>query len=83
MTSIPRFILGALTLCCAVSALAQPQVQTNDPNAPKTRAQVKQEFLQWRAAGYDPNDWLNYPENAQRASRIVAQRQASGDTSVH
>ena len=80
MTSIPRFIIGALALCCAASALAQSQAQTNDPNAPKTRAQVRQEFLMWRAAGYDPNDWLNYPENALRASRIIAQQQARGGT---
>ncbi|SAK54227.1 hypothetical protein AWB76_01940 [Caballeronia temeraria] len=80
MTSIPRIIIGALTLCCAASALAQPQ--PGDPNAPKTRAQVRQEFLLWRSVGYDPNDWLNYPENAMRASRIIAQRQARGDTTV-
>ncbi|SAK74512.1 DUF4148 domain-containing protein [Caballeronia ptereochthonis] len=83
MTSISRIILGALALCCAASALAQPQAPANDPNAPKTRAQVRQEFLLWRAAGYDPNDWLNYPDNALRASRIVAQRQAQGNTAVH
>ncbi|SAK58209.1 hypothetical protein AWB79_02505 [Caballeronia hypogeia] len=82
MTSIPRLILGALTLCCAASAFAQPQTPT-DPNAPKTRAQVRQDYLQWRAAGYDPNDWLNYPDNAIRASRIVAQREAQGNANVH
>ena len=81
MRSVSRFILGALALCCAASALAQP-AQTSDPNAPKTRVQVRQDFLLWRAAGYDPNDWLNYPDNAMRASRIVAQRQAQGQTAV-
>ena len=82
MTSTSRFILGALALCCAASALAQPQAQTTDPNAPKTRAQVRQDFLLWRSAGYDPNDWLNYPENALQASRIIAQRQAQGNNTV-
>ncbi|SPB12982.1 hypothetical protein NOV72_00282 [Caballeronia novacaledonica] len=82
MSSIPRLIIGALALCCAASALAQPQAQTSDPNAPKTRAQVRQEFLLWRSVGYDPNDWLNYPDNAIRASRIIAQRQARGQTTV-
>ncbi|KXV14483.1 hypothetical protein CR51_04065 [Caballeronia megalochromosomata] len=82
MSSISRFVIGALTLCCAASALAQPQAQSSDPNAPKTRAQVRQEFLLWRSVGYDPNDWLNYPDNAMRASRIIAQRQARGDTAV-
>ncbi|KDR30625.1 MULTISPECIES: DUF4148 domain-containing protein [Caballeronia] len=82
MTSISRIILGALALCCAASALAQPPAQTTDPNAPKTRDQVRQEFLLWRSVGYDPNDWLDYPDNAMRASRIIAQRQARGETRV-
>ena len=82
MTSVSRFMLGALALCCAASALAQPQVQPGDQNAPKTRAQVRQEFLLWRSVGYDPNDWLNYPDNAMRASRIIAQRQAQGQSAV-
>jgi hypothetical protein len=81
MTSLSRILLGALTLCCAATAFAQPQAP-NDPNAPKTRAQVRQEFLLWRSVGYDPNDWLNYPDNAMRASRIIAQRQAQGNTAV-
>ncbi|BAN25112.1 DUF4148 domain-containing protein [Caballeronia insecticola] len=82
MTSVSRFLLGALALCCAASALAQPQAQTSDPNAPKTRAQVRAEFLLWRSVGYDPNDWLNYPDNAMRASRVIAQRQAQGNSAV-
>ncbi len=35
---------------------------------------MRQEFLTWQATGYDPNDWLGYPDNAIRASRIVAQQ---------
>jgi hypothetical protein len=81
MTSLNRLLFGALILCSAGSALAQPGAY--DPNAPKTRAQVRQEFLEWRAAGYDPNDWLNYPENAIAAGRIVAQRRAQGMSAVH
>jgi hypothetical protein len=77
MTSLSRLILGALALCCAASAFAQSS-GAYDSNAPKTRAQVRQEFLDWRAAGYDPNDWLNYPDNAIKAGRIVAQRRAQG-----
>jgi hypothetical protein len=82
MTSIPRIIIGALTLCCAASVFAQPSAQTSDPNAPKTRAQVRQDYLDWRAAGYDPNDWLNYPQNAIQAGRIVAQRRAQGNSAA-
>ncbi|MDR5838447.1 DUF4148 domain-containing protein [Caballeronia sp. LZ034LL] len=83
MTHPSRLILSALALCCATSVFAQTAAQLTDPNAPKTRAQVRQEFLLWRAAGYDPDDWLNYPDNAIAASRIVAQRQAQGQTEQH
>jgi hypothetical protein len=79
MTSLSRLIVGALALSCAASAFAQPG-GAYDPSAPKTRAQVRQEFLEWRAAGYDPQDWLNYPENAIAAGRIVAQRRAQSGT---
>jgi len=37
---------------------------------------VKADLVAWIKAGYDPNDWLNYPENAQRAGRIVAAQRA-------
>jgi hypothetical protein len=84
MTCLSRLIPFALALCCATSVLAQTATpQPGDPNAPKTRAQVRQEYLMWRAAGYDPDDWLNYPDNAMAASRIVAQRQAQGNNAVH
>lgn len=80
---IACFVLGAFAACFAASAMAQPMAPINDPSAPKTRAQVKQEFLAWRAAGYDPNDWLDYPDNAIRAGRIVAQRAAQNAQQVH
>lgn len=56
MTHPSRLILSVLALCCATSVFAQTAAQLTDPNAPKTRAQVRQEFLLWRAAGYDPDD---------------------------
>jgi hypothetical protein len=75
MVSLSRLTLGLLVAGCSlasVSALAQPY----DPSQPMTRAQVRADLAEWRAAGYDPLDWLNYPENAQRAGAIVAQRRA-------
>ncbi|WP_322046608.1 DUF4148 domain-containing protein [Paraburkholderia sp. J67] len=76
MTSLSRIALGlfAATCCVAsVSAVAQPY----DPSAPMTRAQVRADLAEWRAAGYDPLDWIDYPENAQRAGAIVAARRAA------
>jgi hypothetical protein len=69
--------LGALLATLGMSAaLAQAPAQTYDPSAPKTRAQVRADLYEWLAAGYDPLDWIDYPENAQRAARIVAARRA-------
>jgi hypothetical protein len=64
------------------TAFAQTSARPYDPSAPKTRAQVKADLAEWRAAGYDPLDWIDYPDNAQRAGRIVAARRAqeSGGT---
>ncbi|MFD1554375.1 DUF4148 domain-containing protein [Paraburkholderia silviterrae] len=76
MDTLSRLALGLLTAACCVastSALAQPY----NPSGPLTRAQVRADLAEWRAAGYDPLDWINYPENAQRAGAIVAQRRAS------
>ena len=42
-----------------------------------TRAEVRADLIEWRAAGFDPLDWINYPENAQRAGASVAQRRAA------
>jgi hypothetical protein len=75
MTQFSRIGLGALLAAVSISTVyAQAVMQPTDPSAPKTRAQVRADLAEWRAAGFDPFDWLNYPENAQRAGRIVAQQ---------
>ncbi|MFM0509056.1 DUF4148 domain-containing protein [Paraburkholderia sp. RL17-373-BIF-A] len=79
MKIVSRVGLGALLAAVSMStAFAQTSARPYDPSAPKTRAQVKADLADWRAAGYDPLDWIDYPENAQRAGRIVAQRRAQG-----
>ncbi|ANB76097.1 DUF4148 domain-containing protein [Paraburkholderia phytofirmans] len=68
--------LGALLAAVSMStAVAQP-ARPYDPSAPLTRAQVKADLAEWRAAGYDPLDWIDYPDNALSAGRIVAARRA-------
>jgi hypothetical protein len=77
MKIVSRVGLGALLVALSIgSAFAQTIAQPSDPSAPKTRAQVRADLIEWRAAGYDPLDWIDYPENAQRAGRIVAARRA-------
>ncbi len=67
-TLLFRLVLGAL-LCVSAASVWTQAVHPDDSAAAKTRAQVRQEFLEWRAAGYDPADWLDYPDNALRTSR--------------
>ena len=77
MKTFPRMTVGALLgTWCGVVAFAQPPSKPYDSSAPTTRAEVKADLAEWLAAGYDPNDWLNYPDNARRAGAIVAARRA-------
>ena len=82
MKLIPRMVLGALIGVAAVSSAFAQTSRVYDQNTPKTRAEVKADLVEWRKAGYDPLDWIDYPDNAQRAGRIVAARraQAAGAT---
>jgi hypothetical protein len=77
MKTLPRVMWGVLLgASCVASAFAQAPPRPYDPSAPKTRAEVKADLAEWIAAGYDPNDWWDYPENAMRAGRIVAAQRA-------
>jgi hypothetical protein len=77
MKQLSCMLVGALFgASCVASAFAQPPSRYGDPSAPKTRAEVKADLIAWLAAGYDPNNWWEYPENAQRAGRIVAAERA-------
>jgi len=72
-----RILSGALLgAWCVTTASAQMGAEFCNPIAPKTHAGVKADLAAWRAAGYDPLDWINYPENAIRAGRIVAKQRA-------
>ncbi|MFM0209966.1 DUF4148 domain-containing protein [Paraburkholderia sediminicola] len=62
----------------AIAALvAAPLASFAQSNQPVTRAQVREELAQLEKAGYNPNDWLNYPANIQRAEAIVAQQNSN------
>ncbi|RKP52612.1 DUF4148 domain-containing protein [Trinickia fusca] len=65
-------------------ALAAPVVTFAQSNQPLTREQVRQDLIRMEQAGYNPSDWMHYPDNAQAAlKRISAQQQAAApaDTS--
>lgn len=71
---------AAITAATIAAANAQPASVPYDSSAPLTRAQVKAELAEWRAAGFDPVNWLIYPSNAISAARVVAERRAQGAT---
>ena len=77
MNPIPRLVPGALIgVFCAASAFAQGALQSDNASTPKSRAEVQADLRDWVAAGYDTRDWVNYPQNALRAGRIVAHQRA-------
>lgn len=68
-----------LKAVAVVAVLAVPAVSFAQASSqPVTRAQVRSELAQLRAAGYDPNDWMHYPDNIQAAeAKIEAQKAAT------
>ncbi|RQH05442.1 DUF4148 domain-containing protein [Paraburkholderia dinghuensis] len=64
-----------LKAVAVAAVLAVPAISFAQQQQPLTRAQVRDELVQFRAAGYDPADWMHYPENAQAAeAKIQAQK---------
>jgi asparagine N-glycosylation enzyme membrane subunit Stt3 len=71
MKSIVKAAVLAAVIAVPAISFAQAQQQ------PLTRAQVREQLVQLRAAGYDPHDWIHYPDNIQAAEARVAQQQAA------
>jgi hypothetical protein len=74
-------LLGTATI--STFAIAQTSSSQYDSTAPRTRAQVAADFLEWHAAGFKVFEGSDYPENAQRAGRIVAERRAQAPGQLH
>jgi len=73
MKSLLKAAVVAAIIAVPAASFAQEQAQQ-----PVTRAEVRAELAQLRAAGYDPSDWMHYPENIQAAqARIDAQKAAT------
>jgi hypothetical protein len=70
-----KSIVKAAVLAAIV---AVPAISFAQAQQPLTRAQVREELVQLEAAGYNPSDWVNYPQNIQAAqARVSAQQQAA------
>ncbi|KVA26533.1 hypothetical protein WI44_25935 [Burkholderia cepacia] len=71
--------MKSLIKAVALAALAAaPVVSFAQSQQPLTRAQVRAELVQLEKAGYNPNDWINYPENIQAAQAKIAAAQNTG-----
>ena len=67
MKSFTRMVLIAALFAAPVASFAQS-------SQPVSRAQVHAELVQLEQAGYDPHDWIHYPENIQAAqAKVTAQ----------
>lgn len=73
MKSLIKAVAIAAVLAAPAIAFAQ------DTNQSPTREQVGEELTQLEQAGYNPNDYIHYPANIQRAETVVAQ-QNNGNT---
>ncbi|POR54612.1 uncharacterized protein DUF4148 [Paraburkholderia eburnea] len=69
-----KSLLGAALLAAVV---AVPGVSYAQSQQPLTRAEVRADLAQLRAAGYDPSDWMHYPQNIQAAEQKVAAEKAN------
>jgi hypothetical protein len=75
MKSSTRMVLIAALVAAPVASFAQS-------SQPVSRAQVHAELAQLEKAGYEPRDWVHYPENIQAAEAKVAAQNATAQAAV-
>ncbi|KVF01113.1 DUF4148 domain-containing protein [Burkholderia vietnamiensis] len=71
-----KSLIQAVALAALVAAPVVSFAQSNQQ--PLTRAQVRAELVQLEKAGYNPNDWMNYPDNIQAAQAKIAAARDTG-----
>ena len=71
-----KSIIQTAVLAAIVAVPAMSFAQTQQQ--PLTRAQVRQQLVDLRAVGYDPRDWVHYPENIQAAQARLDAAHAYG-----
>lgn len=74
MKSLIKAVAVAVALIAPVASFAQS-------NQPLTREQVRADLARVEAAGYNPRDWMHYPQNIQAAEARVAAQDAQAGTS--
>ena len=76
MKALIKAAAVALVLTAPVASFAQSN------NQPLTRAQVRADLERVEKAGYNPMDWLHYPENIQAAEARIAAEDAAARQSA-
>jgi hypothetical protein len=70
--------LEAIVIAALITAPLAAFAQSNQP---LTRAQVREQLVQVEKAGYNPMDWMHYPDNIQAAeARVAAEQTAKAET---
>jgi hypothetical protein len=72
-----KSLLKAAVVAAIIAVPAAAFAQAQPGQQPLTRAEVRADLAQVRAAGYDPSDWMHYPENIQAAEAKVAAQKAA------
>jgi hypothetical protein len=75
MKSSTRMALIAALVAAPVASFAQSSETVS-------RAQVQAELALVEKAGYDPRDWVHYPENIQAAEAKVAAQNATAQAAI-
>ncbi|PMS14699.1 hypothetical protein C0Z18_30450 [Trinickia dabaoshanensis] len=75
-TLIKQLVVAVALVAPVASSFAQS-------NQPVTREQVRADLVRLERAGYNPRDWLHYPENIQAAEQRVSAQEgnSAADTS--
>jgi hypothetical protein len=70
-----KSLVEAAVIAALISAPLAAFAQSSQP---LTRAEVRADLVQVEKAGYNPNDWIHYPDNIQAAeARVAAQKGAA------
>jgi hypothetical protein len=73
---VMKSLIEAVVIAALITA---PLAAFAEADQGLTRAQVRADLVQVEKAGYNPSDWMHYPQNIQAAEARVAA--AKGDTS--
>ena len=64
-----KSLFEAAVIAALITAPLAAFAQSSEP---LTRAEVRADLVKVEKAGYNPNDWIHYPENIQAAEARVA-----------